>query len=76
MAEHPKNEWYIFTYRCRYCNAEFHDSTTGKQLATKFIIQTVCDMKKDPQHPGNLSVHYAKDHVGVADLIGCKIEKA
>ena len=75
MDDNPENKWYIFTYRCRYCNKEFGDSVTGKQLATKFLIQTICDMKKDPQHPGNLSFHYGEDHIGVADLIGCKIER-
>lgn len=66
---------YIFTYRCRYCGKEFGDGITGKALAAKFLIQTTCDLKKDTQHPGEKAIHYAKDHAGIADLIGCKIDK-
>lgn len=66
---------YIFTYRCRYCGKEFGDAITGKAMATKFLIQTACDLKKDVQHPGEKSIHYAEDHIGIADLIGCKIDK-
>lgn len=75
MDERSENNWYVFTYKCRYCNEVFSDSCTGKKLATKFIVQTICNLKKDPQHPGELSAHYAVDHIGIADLIGCKIEK-
>lgn len=67
---------YTFTYRCRYCGKEFGDSITGnKAMAAKFLIQTTCDLKKDAQHPGDKSIHYAEDHAGIADLIGCKIDK-
>lgn len=68
------NEQYIFTYRCQYCGKEFGESITGKKLAYLCIIQTACDLKKDAQHPGDKTIHYAEDHVGIADLIGCKIE--
>lgn len=65
---------YIFTYRCRYCGKEFGDAITGKAMATKFLIQTACDLMKDTQHPGEKTIHYAEDHIGIADLIGCKVE--
>ena len=68
------NEDYIFTYRCRYCGKVYGDAITGnKGLATKFLIQTACDLKKDMQNPGDTSIHYAKDHLGLSDLIGCEI---
>lgn len=66
---------YIFTYRCRYCDKNFGDAITGKAMATKFLIQTACDLKKDIQHPGEKSIHYAEDHIGIADLIGCEIRR-
>lgn len=67
---------YIFTYRCRFCGKTHNDAITGnKGLATKFLIQTICELKKDAQHPGDTSIHYAEDHIGIADLIGCKIAK-
>ena len=65
---------YIFTYRCRYCGKKFGGAITGKAMATKFLIQTVWELEKDGQHPGDKSIHYAKDHIGIADLIGCKTE--
>ena len=68
-------EDYIFTYRCRYCGKEFGDSITCKAMATKFLIQTACNLMKDAQHPGDKTIHYAEDHAGIADLIGCKIDK-
>ena len=66
---------YIATYRCRYCGKEFGDAITGKAMATKFLIQTTCDLEKDAQNPGEKTIHYAEDHVGIADLIGYKITK-
>lgn len=65
----------IFTYRCRYCGKKFGDAITGDKLANKFIIQTVWELKKEAQHPGDKSIHYAEDHYGIADLIGCKIKE-
>ena len=67
------NEDYIFTYRCRYCGKVYGDAITGKGLAAKFLIQTVCELKKDAQHTGDKSIHYAEDHIGLSDLIGCEI---
>lgn len=65
---------YIFTYRCRYCGKTYGDAITGnKGLATGFLIQTAWELKKDVQHPGDKSIHYAEDHIGIADLIGCEI---
>ena len=64
---------YIFTYRCRYCGEEFGDAITGKKLATICLIQSSCDLPKDKLHPGDTSIHYAEDHIGIADLMGCKI---
>ena len=64
---------YVFTYRCRYCGKTYGDVITGKALATMFLIQTACELKKDAQHPGDKSIHYAEDHVGLSDLIGCEI---
>ena len=65
---------YIFSYRCRYCGEKFGDAITGdKGLATKFMIQTAYEMEKDVQHPGNKTIHFAEDHIGISDLIGCEI---
>lgn len=66
---------YIFTYRCRYCGKEFSDAITGKALTEKFLFQTVCNLKEGAQHPGEKTMHYTEDHIGIADLIGCKIVK-
>lgn len=67
---------YIFTYRCRYCGKVYGDAITGnKAMATKFLIQTACDLKKDIQNPGEKTIHFAEDHNGIADLIGFKIDK-
>lgn len=67
---------YIFTYRCRYCGEKFATGITGSEpLATTFLIQTIRDSVKDAQHPGDLSLHYGENHIGVADLIGCKIKE-
>ena len=68
------NEEYIFTYRCRYCGEVFGDAITGKKMATICLVQSICDLSKDKQHPGDKSFHYTEDHMGIADLIGCKIE--
>lgn len=65
---------YIFTYRCRLCNKTFTEEYTGKKIAFACLMQTVCELPKDPQHPGDKSFHYADDHIGIADLVGCKIE--
>lgn len=64
---------YIFTYKCRYCGKEFGNAITGEAMATKFLIQIACDLEKDIQHPGDKSIHYAEDHIGISDLIGCEI---
>ena len=66
---------YIFTYRCRYCGKTFPDACTGKTLADRCLIQTACDLKKDAQHPGEKTIHYAEDHTGIADLVGCEIRR-
>ena len=68
------DERYVFVFKCRLCGKSFKDCFTGKALAEKFLIQTACDLKKDIQNPGDKTIHYAEDHVGIADLIGCKIE--
>lgn len=68
---------YKFTYRCRYCGEEFANSVTGSEpLATAMLIQTVCNSVKSAQHPGDLSLHYGENHIGVADLIGCEIKES
>ena len=64
---------YIFTYRCRYCGKTFGDAITGEALATKFLIQTAYDLEKDAQNPNEKMIHFAEDHIGIADLIGCDI---
>lgn len=68
------DERYVFVYKCRMCGEAFKDQFTGVALATTFIIQSACDLKKDTQHPGDKTIHFAEDHIGIADLIGCKIE--
>lgn len=68
------DERYAFTYKCRLCGEAFKDSYTGKALATKYIIQSAYGLKGDAQRPSDKTVHYAEDHIGIADLIGCKKE--
>jgi len=65
---------YIFTYRCRYCGKTHSHAITGdKGLATYFLYQTACELEKDAQHPGDKTIHFAEDHIGISDLIGCEI---
>lgn len=67
---------YIFTYRCRYCGKKFGSAITGNEgLASKFLFQTVCNLEEDAQHPGEKSLHYAEDHIGLSELIGCEIRR-
>lgn len=66
---------YIFTYKCCYCGKVLSESYTGEAMGLSCIIQTACDLPKDRQHPGDRTIHLADDHVGIADLIGCKIEE-
>ena len=68
------DERYVFVYKCRLCGEAFKDSYTGKALATNYIIQSAYGLKKDEQRPSNKTVHFAEDHIGIADLIGCKKE--
>lgn len=56
------------------CNEVFTEGYTGKRWGLTFIMQTIYKLSQDPQHPGDTTVHYTDDHVGIADLIGCKIE--
>ena len=66
------NKEYVFTYRCRYCGKVFGDCITGEALATRFLVQIVCELTKDAQCPGEKTTHYAEDHIGIADLMGCE----
>jgi hypothetical protein len=69
------NKKYIFTYHCRMCNKTFTDAFTGKRIALSCLLQTAYNLPKDSQHPGDITLHYADDHIGIADLVGCKIEE-
>lgn len=69
-----ENKKYIFTYHCRMCNKTYTEGYTGKVLGLACLIQTICELPKDAQHPGDITLHYTDDHVGIADLVGCKIE--
>ena len=66
---------YIFVYKCRCCGELFNDGCTGKAIGLACLIQSACDLPKDKQHPGDKTVHFTDDHVGIADLVGCKIEE-
>ena len=66
---------YGFTYKCRYCGGLLTDSHTGKAFGLACLIQTSCGLPKDKQHPGDKTIHFTDDHVGIADLVGCKIEE-
>ena len=66
---------YTFTYKCRYCDKLLNEGYTGKAMAMTCLIQTACNLPKDAQHPGDRTIHFATDHVGIADLVGCKIEE-
>ena len=66
---------YTFMYKCRYCGGYFNDGYTGKAKGLSCLIQSTCDLPKDKQHPGDKTIHCADDHVGIADLVGCKIEE-
>ena len=65
---------YHFIYKCRYCGRYFNDGCTGKAMGLSCLIQSICDLPKDKQHPGDKTIHYAENHVGIADLVGCRIE--
>ena len=68
------DERYLFIYKCRMCGAEINGGFTGRTIALRMINQTVCELEKSVNHPGNMIIHIAKDHLGIADLIGCKVE--
>ena len=68
------SETYIFTYKCRICGAEINGGFSGRATALRMANQTVCELEKSVNHPGNMIIHIANDHLGIADLIGCKIE--
>lgn len=68
------DERYAFTYKCRLCGEAFNDGLTGKTYATRLIMQSAYNLKGDAQRPSDKTVHFAEDHVGIADLVGCKKE--
>lgn len=69
------DELYSFVYRCRLCNKTFTEGYTGKKLAFLCLSQTILEVPKDVQHPGDTTVHYADDHIGIADLVGIEIRR-
>lgn len=65
---------YIFTYKCRFCGNVFEDIRTGNEPRVfANLINISCGQHADSCYLYN--VHFAEDHYGFADLIGCKIEK-
>jgi hypothetical protein len=66
---------YIFTYKCRYCGATFKDEVTGEALATKTLIRICSNTSFVAGDINEKIIHYAEDHIGLADMIGCEIAK-
>ena len=69
---------YKFTFKCRMCGEIFTESQTGdEKLANCCVLYAIFGKNTTTLHvqaPSMLSVHFKKDHFGVADFIGCKIE--
>lgn len=66
---------YTFVYKCCYCGEFFNTSYTGESMAISCLAQTACDLPRDKQHPGDRTIHITGDHIGIADLVGCKIKE-
>ncbi len=72
------NSRYTFMYKCRYCGELFGAAYTGAIMGTRCLVLTTCGdggKEKPAMFPGDLYLHYADGHTGIADFVGCKIEE-
>ncbi len=70
-------EIYKFMYKCRYCGEKFYTSCTIQTIGIQHLLSFAFGKgnDRDDLSPGELFLHRTDDHIGIADFIGCKIER-
>lgn len=68
------DERYAFTYKFRLCGETYKSGFAGEKIARKSLMLVAIDAFPDKTPPYKFDFHFAEDHIGIADLIGCKKE--